>query len=158
MVSQVVHSLLVVLLSLEGGWLPMAEREFRLSKRKGLFKFHSMELKSEKWPSGGSLPFQAFVQLRAVQLVQPPPQPTQAVWEEDKGPRERQKDVTMTSPKSFSPVQGLAGGGSRAHFTSVCPEEADKGGRALPCLGKCRWKHVALKPNSKPRWDGCASS
>lgn len=135
MVSQVVHSLLVVLLSLEGGWLPTAEREFSLSKRKVLFKFHSMQLKSEKWPSGGSLPFQEFVQLRAVQQVQPPPQPTQAVWEEDAGPKERQKDLTVTSPKSFSPVQGLTGGGGRAHFMSVCPEEADEGAGLCPALG-----------------------
>ena len=47
--------------SSEGGCLPGAEREFRLNRWKGLFKLHSVEFRSERWPSGGSVPFQEFI-------------------------------------------------------------------------------------------------
>lgn len=56
MVSWAVHSLLIVLDSLEGGCLPRAEG-MQAEQMERPFKFHSAELKSEKWLIGGSLLF-----------------------------------------------------------------------------------------------------
>lgn len=66
MVSWVVHSFLIVLDSWEGGCLPWAEG-MQAEQMERPFKFCLVELKSEKWLTGGSLPFEELVYLRALQ-------------------------------------------------------------------------------------------
>lgn len=48
------------LASLEGGCLPQADG-MQVEQTEGPFKIHSVELKSEKWLTRGSLPFEEFV-------------------------------------------------------------------------------------------------
>lgn len=60
MISWPTHAGLIGLASLEGGCLPQAER-MQAEQTQGPFKINSVELKSEKWLIGGSLPFEEFV-------------------------------------------------------------------------------------------------
>lgn len=137
------HCWPVALSSLEGGCLPRAQREFRLSQWKGLFKFHSAELGLKTGPAEAACPSRSLCSWEL------PPRPTGADWEDDRLGRGGQSWPGGLSERFLPllyPGRGHAGSAATTPAqVAFCPERADRGRTsAFPSEVGVPGKHVFL--------------